>query len=301
MKNKYLFLGDPVSINIELICNSHRLLKNKINYIILGRIKDLEIYKKKINCNIKIKEVFDPINFDNLDKNSLNIFNIDDVSIRKYENLLNQILISNNLSNKTKIDLVTMPIDKSVFKKNVNFTGMTEFLSKINKRSTLMMMLGEKFSVVPLTTHINLKEIHKFIERKKLNKIIKELLNQIDKKIYGLKFNQLKFLCYNPHCSENNTIGNEDKIIYETISKFKNINGLYPADSAFNNKDINNTLFISMYHDQALIPFKILNKKGINLTLGLDYKRISPAHGTARDIIFKNKSDNSSYIECMKI
>ena len=42
-----------------------------------------------------------------------------------------------------------------------------------------------------------------------------------------------------------------------------------------------------MYHDQALIPFKLLNKNGINITIGLNYKRLSPAHGTANDIKFK--------------
>ena len=57
-----------------------------------------------------------------------------------------------------------------------------------------------------------------------------------------------------------------------------------------------NTLFISTYHDQALIPFKILNKKSINITLGLNYRRLSPAHGTAKDIKNKNKSDNTSYL-----
>ena len=46
--------------------------------------------------------------------------------------------------------------------------------------------------------------------------------------------------------------------------------------------------------------FKILNKKGINLTLGLNYKRTSPAHGTAKDIKYKNTADNSSFIACME-
>ena len=55
-----------------------------------------------------------------------------------------------------------------------------------------------------------------------------------------------------------------------------------------------------MYHDQVLIPFKILNKKTINITLGLDYRRLSPAHGTAKDIKFKNMADISSYLACMK-
>ena len=85
------------------------------------------------------------------------------------------------------------------------------------------------------------------------------------------------------------------------ISNFKKISGPYPADSAFNNLENNNSLFISMYHDQALIPFKILNRKGINLTMGLEYRRLSPAHGTAKDIKFKNIADISSYLACMEL
>ena len=55
-----------------------------------------------------------------------------------------------------------------------------------------------------------------------------------------------------------------------------------------------------MYHDQALIPFKILNKKGINLTMGLNYRRLSPTHGTANDIIFKNLAEIKSFTACME-
>ena len=56
-----------------------------------------------------------------------------------------------------------------------------------------------------------------------------------------------------------------------------------------------------MYHDQALIPFKILNQNGVNLTLGLNYRRLSPTHGTAKNIMFKNIADISSYIACMEL
>ena len=80
----------------------------------------------------------------------------------------------------------------------------------------------------------------------------------------------------------------------------QNITGPYSIDSAFKDIKNNNFLFISMYHDQALIPFKILNKKGINLTMGLDYRRLSPTHGTANDIKFKNIANISSYLACMK-
>ena len=79
---------------------------------------------------------------------------------------------------------------------------------------------------------------------------------------------------------------------------YKKILGPYPSDSAFTNYK-KNSLYISTYHDQALIPYKIINRKGYNLTLGLSYRRLSPAHGTAKDIMFKKKSDNASYLACM--
>ena len=193
---------------------------------------------------------------------------------------------------------MTLPINKSLFKREIEFTGMTEYLSKINNK-TIMLMNGEKFSVIPLTTHINLNDIKKFLNKKYLNKSLNEIIFQIQRKIYSLNFKLIKFLCYNPHCGEDNTIGYEDKIITKSISNFKKITGPYSADSAFVNLKDNNSLFISMYHDQALIPFKILNQKGINLTLGLNYRRLSPAHGTANDIKFMNNADITSYLACM--
>ena len=49
-----------------------------------------------------------------------------------------------------------------------------------------------------------------------------------------------------------------------------------------------------------LIPFKIINQKSMNITLGLNYIRLSPAHGTATDIKYKGLANNSSYLECMQ-
>ena len=298
MKKKFVFLGDLDSINIELIHNSHNYLKNKVEYILLGNIKDASKYLSKINSNLEINEIYNPLNFENYKKNNLNFFNIENIYKEKYQILLNQLSIADHFSNSTQIDLVTLPINKSVFKKKIEFTGMTEYLAKINRRDTIMLMYGEKFSVIPLTTHINLKDVRKYLNKKYLNLKLTLINKQIQRRIYELNFKSIKFLCYNPHCSEQNTIGNEDRKITEIIKKFKNIYGPLSADSAFN-KIQNNLLFISMYHDQVLIPFKILNKKGINLTLGLNYRRLSPAHGTAGDIKYKNIANLSSYIACM--
>ena len=138
------------------------------------------------------------------------------------------------MANLTKYDLITLPINKALFKRNLEFTGMTEYLGKINKKSTIMMMHGDKFSVVPFTTHINIKFIHKFVKSEKLSKFLKNLFISLNNEKYNLNFKEIKFLCYNPHCGENGTLGNEDFIIKKTIKRFKKIKGPYPADSSFN-------------------------------------------------------------------
>ena len=140
---------------------------------------------------MNINEIFDPINFDNYKNNSLNIFNIENISNEKTENIINQINISNHIANLSKIDLVTLPINKSILKKKLKFNGMTEYLGKINKKNTKMLMHGEKFSIIPLTTHINLKEVNKFI-KKFIENSLKEIFKQISKNIYKFDF-KIKF------------------------------------------------------------------------------------------------------------
>ena len=295
---KYIFLGDYDSINIELIIKSFNFLKHKVDYILICNKNDLlkSVYLKK--SKLKINEILDPINFYNYKRNQINIFNIENISRKKYINLLNQIKVSNNLANNTKYDLITMPINKSVFKKNMNFVGMTEYLGKINKTPTLMLMHGDKFSIIPMTTHINLKNISRYINYKFVKSFLKKIFINIEKIQYKLNFQNIKFICYNPHCSEEGTLGNEDNKIKSILKKNKKIKGPYSGDSIFMNIE-KNTLFLSTYHDQALIPFKLLNKKSINITLGLNYRRLSPAHGTAKEIKNKSKANNTSYMTCL--
>ena len=80
-----------------------------------------------------------------------------------------------------------------------------------------------------------------------------------------------------------------------------NIRGPYPADTAFSNqKKLKYDLIIGMYHDQVLAPFKALfGYDAINITLGLKYLRISPDHGTAKDIIGLNKANPESLLSAI--
>ena len=57
-----------------------------------------------------------------------------------------------------------------------------------------------------------------------------------------------------------------------------------------------------MYHDQVIGPYKSIFKfNAINVTLGLKYLRASPDHGTAVNLIGKNKANYESLISCIKL
>ena len=75
----------------------------------------------------------------------------------------------------------------------MEFNGMTEFLAKINNMKTTMLMHGEKFSTIPLTTHVNLKCVNNLIKKRFLKESLNKILNQINNKIYNLNFKILSF------------------------------------------------------------------------------------------------------------
>lgn len=300
---KLIFIGDINSINLEIIAKSHNFLVNKkLRYILLGDYMDIKNYFNQISYKVKIKEIFQLNDLIKFNKDKILVFNIGNKELSKPLELIYQINISNKLSKLTNFDLITMPINKSIIKKEIDFNGMTEYLELINSTKTYMMMNGDKFSIIPLTTHIRFKDINNYFNEKRFYDDLIKIYSLII--FHKLIFDGISVLAINPHAGESGTLGNEEKIIRKVILKLKkkynklNINGPLSADSAFLNIK-KNQLFISFYHDQALIPFKILNKKAKNHTIGLSFNRFSPAHGTAEDIKFKNKSNINSFIQCM--
>jgi 4-hydroxythreonine-4-phosphate dehydrogenase len=117
---------------------------------------------------------------------------------------------------------------------------------------------------------------------------------------------QIAVLGLNPHAGEKGKIGFEEiDVIEPVISNLKNknsVNGPFVPDAFFATKQFNNyDAVLGMYHDQLLIPFKMLNfNSGVNFTAGLPVIRTSPDHGTAYDIAGKGIADESSMIQAAK-
>ena len=230
------------------------------------------------------------------------IFKVNILDVREY--VLKCLNIDHKLALKKKIKgFINAPIDKKIF--NKKYLGVTEYLASINniKNKEVMMIYNKKLSVVPLTTHLEIKYI---TDKIKYNLIKTKILTLNNSYIKLFKKKpKIELLSLNPHNSENHLNSIENKIISPAVVKLKklgiNIKGPYPADTIFNiQKKLGINIIVGMYHDQVLAPFKALYKyDAINVTLGLDYIRVSPDHGIASDIISLNKANPQSLMSAM--
>ena len=163
-----------------------------------------------------------------------------------------------------------------------------------------MLIFNKRFSVSPITTHINVKKISNKLTKKIIvNKTV--TINKWFKKQY-LRKPKIGITGLNPHNAELSSTSEEKKIIIPSILNLRkrglNIKGPLVGDTLFIRDYTKYDIIIGMYHDQVLIPFKTLFKfDAINLTLGLKYLRVSPDHGVARNLIGEKKSKPTESFE----
>ena len=165
-----------------------------------------------------------------------------------------------------------------------------------------MLISNEKLSVSPITTHINIKQVASQVSRISIINKVKTIELWFKKKFKRKP--KIGILGLNPHNAEFKKKSEEIKIIIPSIIKLKKlgikIKGPLVSDTVFINDYKNYDVIVGMFHDQVLTPFKALFKfDAINITLGLKYLRISPDHGTASDLIGKNKADPTSLLKCI--
>ena len=306
-----IIAGDPESISSELIAKVWKRKKQfkNINIFVIGNYDLLKKQLKLLNIKINIQKI-DNLKGKNFKKTLLiydiplnfnKPFKINKNSKKKYVFECFELAIK--LSKIKKIvGFINCPISKKdIFKSNY---GVTEFLAK--KSNVLgreaMIIYNKKLSVCPITTHIKISNVSKSLSMKKIyEKVI--TVN----KFYLKKFRFKPKICVlglNPHNYEMLNDSEEKKVILPAIKKLIkkgiNVKGPIPADTAFINSGSYNIL-IGMYHDQVLGPYKtIFNFDAINITAGLPYLRVSPDHGTGKNIVKKNLANPFSLIESIK-
>lgn len=197
--------------------------------------------------------------------------------------------------------LVTAPIDKdTIYSDDFPYKGHTEFLSKIFGKESLMMMVNDTLKVGLVTDHVSLAEVPALITTERVTSKL-NLLEQSLKKDFGKNRPRIAVLGLNPHAGDNGLMGKEDDtilkpLVHDLKSKGKLVFGPYPADGFFGaGMFAKFDGVLAMYHDQGLIPFKLLAfEEGVNYTAGLPIIRTSPDHGTAYSIAGKNQANESS-------
>ncbi len=198
--------------------------------------------------------------------------------------------------------LVTAPINKNnIQSAGFNFPGHTEYLEDAFTGKALMLMVTEDLKVATVIGHSPISRIKDELTPAMLKFKLLALETSL-KMDFGIRKPRIAVLGLNPHAGDGGVIGNEEEeiilpVIKELKEKGRVIVGPFGADGFFGSGTYKKfDAVLAMYHDQGLIPFKMLSmENGVNFTAGISVVRTSPAHGTAFDIAGKNEASESSF------
>ena len=314
--------GDPSSIASELTIKALQSGKiiDDILPIIVTDSSLIENHKNIIKDNWKIYEIKDQNKFLDYKENNFNIIpmkignkvKLGNPSVKNCEFIKSSIIKCIELENRTIASaIVTNPINKNImYQAGFKYAGHTEFLATFSKKNIqpVMMLVSEYLKTIPLTIHVPIIDVPKLITRELIVSTVKITSNYL-KKYFGINKPRIVLTGLNPHSGENGDIGLEEKkIIIPCINDIKKnssilLNGPLSADTIFSYQQRQTyDVAICMYHDQALIPIKTLDfNNAVNVTLGLDFIRTSPDHGTGFDIAGKDKANPGSLISAINL
>ncbi len=294
-------LGDPAGVGPELIVKLSEKFSPENAYIVYGEEKTLREAEKLLNKELLYKKVSSA---EELKEPGIYLvdLNISEVAVPEPSITSGKVAVA-YLARATvdavcgNIDgLLTMPLNKFWAKRaGFSYPGQTEYLAQAsNVREFAMMMYSERIKVVLATAHVPIREVPTIITRESIVSKLSLLLSEYER-LFGRE-PRIGVLGLNPHSGEGGDMGREDiEHILPAVEEFRSkgfkVEGPLVPDTAFLRAD-EYDLFLCMYHDQGLIPFKLLSfREGVNVTLGLPFVRTSPDHGTAYDIAWKGVAD----------
>ncbi len=205
--------------------------------------------------------------------------------------------------------MVTAPISKEALHiAGHPFPGHTELLAAMTGAEDYVMMLaGPQLRVALVTTHLPLREVPSALSRERVKRTI-VITSQGLRRYFGIGVPKLAVAALNPHAGEGGLFGSEEEeVIAPAIEECRRegikVDGPLPSDSLFFRAVQGGyDAVVSMYHDQGLIPLKLLHFwEGVNVTLGLPIIRTSVDHGTGYDIAGQGVADPTSLISAIKM
>jgi 4-hydroxythreonine-4-phosphate dehydrogenase len=145
--------------------------------------------------------------------------------------------------------------------------------------------------VVLVTIHMPLTKVPAALTTEKILMTL-EITAESLRSRFGIASPSIAVAGLNPHAGEGGLFGDEEtRIITPAVEKARHTTGAtftgpLPPDTVFVAAAAGRyDAVVCMYHDQGLIPLKLLHfEDGVNTTLGLPIIRTSVDHGTAYDI-----------------
>jgi len=205
--------------------------------------------------------------------------------------------------------VVTGPISKEAWSMagRGRWPGHTElFASRFKATRHAMMFVGDKLRVVLATVHVPLMDVRNELTIGAVHTAI-DLGHEACLSL-GFKKPRIAVAGLNPHAGEGGLLGDEESRIIGPAIRLAadtgiDASGPFPGDTVFNAAVAGKfDLVVAMYHDQGLIPVKLLERDvAVNTTLGLPVPRTSPDHGTAFDIAGTGKADPGSMIASIRL
>lgn len=200
--------------------------------------------------------------------------------------------------------MVTGPLSKTLIRSSGRQElGHTEILSKLSgAKSVFQAYLGSHFHVVLATAHMPLRRVSQALSSKKLHQAL--LASAALAKRLSLR-KPLGVLGLNPHSGESGLLGPEEGRMKAVLKRFRAhpVEGPLVPDAAFAKSRWDRySVYVSCYHDQGLIPFKLIHgqSEGAQVSLGLPFVRTSVDHGTAKDIAGRGVADPGSMKDAIR-
>jgi len=203
--------------------------------------------------------------------------------------------------------LVTAPLHKANLpaQDGQPFSGHTGYLSQRFHGKALMVLSAGTTRVALATEHVPIKQLDALLGAELLTEKL-HAFHQALQVDFGISNPSISVLGLDPHAGDHGAIGEADRawvkpVIQHLQDGGMSISGPQPADGFFGRKG-HETVdgVMAMYHDQGLIPFKLLHfGQGVNSSHGLSHVRTSPDHGVAFDIAGEGKADAGSMLAAL--
>ena len=314
-------MGDPTGVGPEIIV---KVLSDKSTFrfcrpIVVGDTHALQRAIQLLNSTLKVNEM-KKIGEEEYRHGTLNLLNLSQLEEgeMRYGNptpscgraMVRYIEETVKLIVSQELDAITTaPISKKALSDaGYSYPGHTEFLAELTGcKEYVMMLAGKKLKVTLATIHCGLKEVFRLLTTEKILTTIR-ITHEALVEYFGEKNPTIAVAALNPHAGESGLFGKEEEeIILPAVQQAREfgieVKGPLPPDTLFFHAARGAyTAVVSMYHDQGLIPLKLLHfEDAVNITLGLPIIRTSVDHGTAYDIAGTGKANASSLMNALKL